>query len=126
MCLYIQTPCTGANVMKEGAVRPQPHLTDVISVRTTHWGAQPDLLVGSLLVEDVSPVLAQLHRQHSVRQLSVAPAKLVMVLYQLTEPVTDALEGLVGQLQVAVLVYIGAEGFRETQLSDLTRFDVRQ
>ena len=80
------------------------HLTDIVSSRTTHWRAQPDLFVGSLLVEDVSTELGQLHRQHAVRQLTVSSTELLMILDQFAKPVTDALQRLVGQFEVTVLV----------------------
>ena len=101
------------------------YLTDVISVGTTHRGTQPDLLVGSLLVEDVDTELAELHCQHPIREGGVPSGELLVVLYQLIELITDALQRLVGQSQVSVLLYFSAISPRKTQQSHLTRFDVR-
>ena len=79
------------------------HLTDVVSSRTTHWRAQPDLFVGSLLVEDVSTELGQLHRQHAVRQLTVSSTELLMILDQFAEPVFALAEEMLGQWSAQIL-----------------------
>ena len=77
---------------------------DVISVRTADRGAEPDLLVGRLFVDDVGPVLVQLDSEHPIRESGVSPHQTVVVLDQLAEPVVEALQGLVAQLEVVVEV----------------------
>ena len=77
---------------------------DVISVRTTDRGTQPDLLVRSLLVDDVGPVLVELDSEHPVSEGGVGPHQTVVILYQLAESVVEALQGLVAQPHVVVEV----------------------
>ena len=81
---------------------------DVVSVRTTDRGAEPDLLVGRLFVDDVGSVFVQLDSEHPVREGGVSPHQTVVILYQLAEPVVEALQGLVAQLEVVVEVSLRA------------------
>ena len=90
-------------------------LADVISTRSTDRGAQPDLLVRDLPVQHVDTELTELDCEDSVRESGVPSGEAVMVLYQITEPVTDALQSLTGQPQVTVLFYVCAESSPRTE-----------
>ena len=81
---------------------------DVESVGTADRGAEPDLLVGRLFVDDVGSVFVQLDSEHPVREGGVSPHQTVVILDQLTEPVVEALQGLVAQLEVVVEISLRA------------------
>ena len=86
----------------------ETYSNDVESVGAADRGAEPDLLVGRLFVDDVGPVLVQLDSENPVREGGVSPHQTVVVLDQLAEPVVEALQGLVAQLEVVVEVNLRA------------------
>ena len=80
------------------------HPNDVKSVRTNDRRTEPDLFIWRLFVEDVCSVMGQFDGQNTVSQGRVTTGKRLVVFNEFTEPVVDALQGLIGHLQIGVAV----------------------
>ena len=86
------------------------HPKNIISVWPADGGAEPDLLVGGLLVDDVGDALLELDGEHAVGQRGVGPGQRgPVVVDQLAEPVLETLERLLRQLEVGVGVHARVE-----------------